>query len=127
MSVNQVWYLSKPSLTFEQACLAESRNNMRTRSLNTEILFCLSSSNNISDSLNKFGGQESDTAFLVASVDQGLGQAREVIVGDWAEDLTSLPSLTDRQLLTKLHKLKPPELTDLEGSLCSRIAAKDCL
>ena len=100
---------------------------MRTRSLNTEILFCLSSSNNISDSLNKFGGQESDTAFLVASVDQGLGQAREVIVGDWAEDLTSLPSLTDRQLLTKLHKLKPPELTDLEGSLCSRIAAKDCL
>jgi hypothetical protein len=49
-------------------CLKYSRWAMKTRSINTEILFNLSSSSKITDSLNKFGGQDADTTFLVVSV-----------------------------------------------------------
>ena len=51
-----------------KACLKYSRGAMKTRSINTEILFNLSSSSKITDSLNKFGGQDADTTFLVVSV-----------------------------------------------------------
>jgi len=109
-----------------KACLANSRGSMRTRSINTEILFNMSSSTNIRDSLNQFGGQDSDTTFLVASLDKELDVAKEVIEGEWG-DINDLSKQINEKLLTKLHKLKSDELSDLTGSLCSRISAKDCL
>jgi len=109
-----------------KACLAQSRGNMKTRSINTEILFNMSSSSNITDSLNKFGGQDSDTAFLVVSVDKELIDAKDVIKGDWI-DTKNLIDYVNRDLLIKLHKLKTEELYDLTGALCSRISAKDSL
>lgn len=109
-----------------KACLAHSRGNMKTRSINTEILFNMSSSTNISDSLNKFGGQDSDTTFLVVCVDNDLSAAKEVINGDWI-DANNLEKQVNKELLSKVHKLKSEELLDLTGSLCSRISAKDSL
>ena len=47
---------------------------MRTRSVNTEILFNLSSSRNITDSLKTFGATEKDRDILVCTLDQA-GQA----------------------------------------------------
>ena len=52
------------------ACSAESRNCLRTRSLNTELLFNLSSSSNISQSLQTFGAKETDTSVVVVSFNQ---------------------------------------------------------
>ena len=52
--------------------------------------------------------------------------AWEAVEGDWVE-LDVLANLLDNKALTKLHKLKPDELCDITGSLCSRISAKDCL
>jgi len=109
-----------------KACLAKSRGNMKTRSINTEILFNMSSSSNITDSLTKFGGQDSDNTFLVASVDKELDEAKEYIEGKWV-DIDDLLTNVDEKILTKLHKLKPEELSDLSGSLCTRISAKDSL
>jgi len=109
-----------------KACLAFSRGAMKTRSINTEILFNLSSSSNISDSLNKFGGQDTDTTFLVVSVDNELDEAKEVIEGDWV-DPSNLSEQVDKDLLVKVHKLKEEEQSDLTGSLCTRISAKDSL
>ena len=68
-----------------KACLANSRGSMRTRSINTEILFNVSSSTNIRDSPNQFGGQDSDTTFLVASLDKGLDGTKDVIEGEWGD------------------------------------------
>ena len=62
-----------------KACLAYSRGAMKTRSINTEIFFNLSSSSNISGSLYKFGGQDTNTTFLDVSVDKGFDEAKEVI------------------------------------------------
>merc|ERR1712227_316678 len=83
-----------------KACLAKSRSAMRTRSVNTEILFNMSSSSNISDSLIKFGTGDTDKEILVVGVETDL-----------------LESFLDTPLLTKLHKLKPDELNNLSGSL----------
>ena len=125
-----------------KACLAMSRGNMKTRSVNTEvgqttavvtmlistvqILFNLSSSSNITDSLNKFGAGDAATEIFVAGVDKDLEDAKQNVDGDWVE-LDLLTNYLDNKTLTKLHKLKPEELCDLTGSLCSRISAKDCL
>merc|ERR1719150_3155884 len=71
-----------------KACLARSRASMRTRSVNTEILFNLSSSSNISDSLTKFGAAgDGDTAVLVAAVGEEarLEEARQAAQGDWVQ------------------------------------------
>ena len=109
-----------------KACLAKSRGSMRTRSVNTEILFNLSSSSNITESLQRFGVGDQDKEVLVVGVNNDLEDVREVVTGDWVE-VDRLGSFLDKNALTKLHKLKPEEFEDLIGSLCSRIAAKDAL
>ena len=86
----------------------------------------MSSSSNISDSLNKFGVGDAATEMLVAGVDTDLEDVKQAVEGDWVE-LDVLANLLDNKALTKLHKLKPDELCDITGSLCSRISAKDCL
>merc|ERR1712098_66859 len=68
-----------------KACLAKSRGNMKTRSVNTEILFNLSSSSNITDSLNKFGAGDAATEIFVAGVDKDLEDAKQNVDGDWVE------------------------------------------
>ena len=49
---------------------AESRKSMRTRSVNTEILFNLSSSRNITESLKTYGATERDTDILLCRIDK---------------------------------------------------------
>ena len=55
---------------------------MRTRSVNTEVLFNLSSSSNISDSLQRLGVGDGDTEMLVVGVDSDLEEVRGVVAGD---------------------------------------------
>ena len=52
-----------------------------------KILFNLSSSSNISDSLTKFGAGDGDTAVLVAAVGEEtrLEEARQAAQGDWVQ------------------------------------------
>jgi len=109
-----------------KACLARQRANMKTRSINTEILFNMSSSSNITDSLKRFGVDDAATEVLVAGVDKDLEEVKKTVDGEWVE-MDLLPTFLDNKTLTKLHKLKPDELCDITGSLCSRISAKDCL
>jgi len=110
-----------------KAALANSRNTMRTRSIHTEVLYNLSSSTNISQSLNNFGASEADSSLVVCSFNKDLSQAREKISGDW-RPLETLADNLDIKLLKKLHKLKDCELDEnLLNSLISRVAAKDSL
>ena len=51
---------------------------------------------------------------------------KQTVAGDWV-DVGLLDQYLDNEALIKLHKLKPDEICDLIGSLCSRISAKDCL
>ena len=62
-----------------KADLAQKRGNMKTRSVQTETLYNLSSSKNITESLKNFGGGDSDQSFVVAGFGVGLEAARGVI------------------------------------------------
>ena len=86
----------------------------------------MSSSTKISDSLNKLGVGDDGTEMLVAGLDKDIDDLKQTLVGDWV-DVSLLDKYLDTTALAKLHKLKPDELCDLTGSLCSRISAKDCL
>ena len=87
-----------------KASLAKSRGCMRTRSVNTEILFNLSSSSNITESLQRFGVGDDDKEVLVVGVNNNMEDVREVVNGDWV-GLDRLGSFLDKNALTKLHKL----------------------
>ena len=62
-----------------KADLARKRGNMKTRSVQTETLYNLSSSKNITESLKNFGGGDSDQSFVVTGFGVGLEAARGVI------------------------------------------------
>ena len=91
-----------------------------------QILFNLSSSSNITESLNKFGSADNDTEVLIVSVDDDLTNISEQVTGDIV-DISNLSKYADETALTKIHKLKSCELSNLVGSLCTRISAKDAL
>ena len=91
-----------------------------------KILFNLSSSSNISESLTKFGSAETDTEVLIVSVDDNLAIISDQVTG-YFDDVNNLSNYSDEATLTKLHKLKSCELSDIVGSLCTRISAKDAL
>ncbi len=66
-----VWYVRRNTTCDSMATdAAETRKSMRTRSVNTEILFNLSSSRNITESLKTFGATERDTDILLCSIDK---------------------------------------------------------
>ncbi|XP_023327598.1 EKC/KEOPS complex subunit Tprkb-like [Eurytemora carolleeae] len=110
-----------------KVALAEQRNNLRTRSIHTELLYSLSSTNNISQSLKNFGAAETDTCLIICSFNTDLSQAREIVKGTW-KPLSALREKVDMETLIKIHKLKPEETGDnLISSLISRVAAKDTL
>merc|ERR1712192_80514 len=109
-----------------KADLARKRENMKTRSVQTETLYNLSSSKNITESLKNFGGGDSDQSFVVAGFGVSLEAARGVIRGQWS-DIAELEDQVDLNLLRKLQKLQDVETSTLEASLVSRIAAKDAL
>ena len=62
-----------------QAGNASSNLNEVIRSVQTETLYNLSSSKNITESLKNFGGGDSDQSFVVAGFGVGLEAARGVI------------------------------------------------
>lgn len=110
-----------------KAALHRSRNCMRTRSIQTEILYNLSSSTNISQSLKTFGAVDSDTKVLFCAINKDLSEAKSLVEGDWIP-LDSLQQNCDTKALQKLYKLKDEELAEnLVNSLISRIAAKDSM
>ena len=103
------------------------RKHIKHKSLiNTEILYNLSSSTNITDSLKKFGGQDDDESFVVVSFESDIKELIKVFDGEWV-DMNQLQQHIDKELLKKIHKLKLEELDDLTGSLCSRISGKDSM
>ncbi|RUS78715.1 hypothetical protein EGW08_013536 [Elysia chlorotica] len=107
-------------------------NNMITKNVHSEILYCLSPSKNISESFRSFGAADSDDSVFVAVVDDAedktLNRISEILEQS-PTDIDAVASLSDTELISKAYKLTEEELSvyPILDALVSRIAAKEII
>ncbi|KAF9468757.1 CGI-121-domain-containing protein [Collybia nuda] len=94
-----------------QAILAQSQNSLRTRTVHSEILWALNSTNNISEAIRRYGISEASTDLIVVRIsgpEASTTAIREsisrVVIGV-ETTLTMLSQLTDWASVRKYHKL----------------------
>ncbi|CAL8470265.1 g9807 [Coccomyxa elongata] len=114
----------------QKALAAHLRGSLRTRSLHAELVYNLSGSKHVGQSLQRFGLSEDTDQILVASFhmdDTDAAKVLSIVEGEPA-DLHTLSSLTDLATVKKVYKIVPPELDvgTLADAICCRIAASHC-
>ena len=113
---------------------AKSRQNGKalTKTVHTELIYNLSPTKKVTESLKIFGISEKSQDLLVVTFDDDNGEKlqniKNVIQGD-IKDLAELPDITDWNEIAQLHgiieaKLDPEHIRDL---LISKSAVKDFL
>lgn len=127
----------KPSLIIDlfpiciaanKALLARSHGKLVTKSIYTEILFNLSISKNISQSLLKFGIDDKDSEILVVTLEDSeevaniLSKVEGVII-----DMGHLNGLSSVKAIRKVYKINDHELnvSSLTNTIVSKISTKD--
>ena len=111
----------------EKALLRQKTGSMKTRNVNTEILFCLYPENQVSEALKCFGITDSSKEVMAVTLDDSDGSKmknfRQSVEGEIVE-IQNIPSFSDLKAICNLYKL-----TDLEGtisdSVCFRIATSE--
>ncbi|XP_056434299.1 EKC/KEOPS complex subunit TPRKB [Gadus chalcogrammus] len=106
---------------------------MKTRSLNSEIIFNLSPTNNISEAFKRFGISDADDSVLVVLVATGaesqtLADIKEKVDGEQVP-MEELPTLSDVTQIRKLYKVTPQEekMGGLLDSVVCKMATKDVM
>ncbi|XP_073508257.1 EKC/KEOPS complex subunit TPRKB [Phyllobates terribilis] len=106
---------------------------MKTRTLNSEIIFNLSPTNNISEAFRKFGLSDGDSGVLVVLTDDGTGalNSQELISHVEGEQvpLTDLSKLTDFTKVKKMYKITTEEekIGSILDAIICRMSIKDVL
>lgn len=113
-----------------RAAISYINGTMVTKSVYTELLFNLSISKNISQSLIKFGIHENDEDVLIACIHKdGVSDLNEVIsqVEGHVVPFSKLEGLCDSKLVVKSYKISEDEvkMTSLIDSIVSRIATSE--
>lgn len=129
----------KPTLIYDPFQIVVAANKaliaekLTTKSIYTEILFNLSISKNITQSLQKFGIDENGSDLLIAVINKsdesnGNDDLYSNINGDQC-DLSELNKIHDLNEIKKAYKITEIESKDncILDSVVSRIAAKDVL
>lgn len=117
-------------LAAHKALTYQARGRLLTKTLHAELVYNLSGSKHIGESLKRFGVSDDTCHLLVArfnaeppDVDyvRGLVKGQEMPLAD-------LGMVADRDLITKVFKVSEQELGigGLEEAVASRIAARDC-
>jgi tRNA threonylcarbamoyladenosine modification (KEOPS) complex Cgi121 subunit len=113
-----------------KAVLSKMQDKMTTRTLSTEILYNLSLSRNITQSLIKFGVGESDKNMLVIIIEESGEDGTDSILSHFKGVVCSieeLPKFSDEVLIKKTYKVKDTELavSSLTDSIVTRIVTRD--
>ena len=138
----QIAVATKKSLAAKYASSSANTNSktkgLMTKSVFTEILYNLAPTKNIAESLKLYGiGQEDTEILIVITKEPGTEQdeVKNVLINEIDGDLVpnlmdeieGLPSLTNWELVSKVHKLKSTSLNkkNIVDILISRAATKD--
>jgi tRNA threonylcarbamoyladenosine modification (KEOPS) complex Cgi121 subunit len=113
-----------------KAVINKMQDKMTTRTLSTEILYSLSISRNITQSLMKFGIGESDKNMLVSIIEEP-GETRSENVLSYFKGvlcpIEELSNFSDEVLIKMTYKVKDSELevSLLTDSVITRIVTSD--
>ncbi|CAE6347125.1 unnamed protein product, partial [Rhizoctonia solani] len=95
----------------QQATLALTDESLRTKTVHSEILWTLNNSNNISESIKRFGVSDSSKSLFVVrvagpelSIDDILGSMKAAIQGEEVP-IENLSEITDWPLVCKYYKV----------------------
>ncbi|XP_071784131.1 EKC/KEOPS complex subunit Tprkb-like [Asterias amurensis] len=105
---------------------------MSTRNVNTEVLFNLSPTRNISASFKRFGLSKEDSGLVVVTLEDDAGEkvnAVERLVQGDIVPLDELSNFNDYSLIKQVYKVDEEELgvCSLLDAVVSRMATKDAL
>ncbi|CAG9768929.1 unnamed protein product [Ceutorhynchus assimilis] len=125
----------KPQLVYDPLQVVVAANKaltskkQTTKSIFTELLFNLSPSSNISQSLLKFGIHDKDQSLLVVILEKTTDNFEDIfslVQGD-VLDISHLNQLNDIKAIRKMYKITDKEFNsvDILDSIVSRIATKE--
>lgn len=127
----------KPSLIIHplQVIVAANKavtaNKLKTRTVYTEILFNLSVSKNITQSLQTFGISDNEKDILVVVIEKKEENLEDIFKDVQGEEvaLEALSEISNMNLIKKVYKLNDIETEHIQAidSIVSKIAAKDCI
>ena len=108
---------------------------MKTRNLHTEILFNLSPSNSIKESLTNFGASDSQTNLIGVclrkhdDVTDGMETLLKMVDGAPTKPLCDIEKYNDIDRIAKLYKVGKEEMSigSLADAVVLRVATKDAL
>lgn len=105
-------------------------DKMTTKNVHSEVLFCLSSTKNISDSFRKYGLGDGDTSVFVVVLNDKDDTTMNLIqskVQGTQIPLAEVKQFTDEKLVKKLYKVTDQELSvgSLTDALVSKVASKE--
>lgn len=112
-----------------KALISKNSNTMITKSLPTELLFNLSTSDNITESLHKFGyDSKSDREILLAIFGNNIEQLQHIIaeVQGTRQPLSMLGQIHDIKLIKEAYDITEAQLTvnSLLNLIVTKIACK---
>lgn len=114
-----------------KAVHCKKASKLATKCLNTELLFNLSISKNITQSLSKFGVDDKEQNIIVVVFEENgedkANKIKSTLMGDVC-DVEEIENLCNIELIKKTYKIteKELEVSTLLDSVVSRIATKEC-
>ncbi|KAL9712380.1 hypothetical protein Ac2012v2_003617 [Leucoagaricus gongylophorus] len=94
-----------------QSILAETHNGLRTRTVHSEVLWNLSPTNSITETIRWYGVSDTTKSLLVVRIDGGSAapgviesRIREIVQGELVP-LSQLQEVTDWSMIKKQHRL----------------------
>jgi EKC/KEOPS complex subunit CGI121/TPRKB len=115
-----------------KAALSEIRGKRLTRTIHTEVLYNLSPSKSVTESLKIFGIDDQDQDLIIVIFDDDENQSKFKSITDLIQghpvDWTELTQITDWDNIAKIHGLSstknPEEISDL---VISKAGVKDLI
>mmetsp|Transcript_22178 Transcript_22178/g.42304 ORF Transcript_22178/g.42304 Transcript_22178/m.42304 type:complete len:177 (-) Transcript_22178:1501-2031(-) len=113
-----------------KALIAESRGMMTTKNLHSELVYNLSGSKHITQSLQRWGISQNSSSLLVGCFDADADQLKAVRGSVEGKEmaLDTLSEVVDAGLVLKSYKIPETELQvgSISDAILTRIALRDC-